>query len=55
MAFIPNDLGGNAFTCTQNYLDPIHGVLDVQILERYTEYKKARNEVTHISVIELNV
>lgn len=38
-------------------LDPIHGGLDVQVLERYTKYRKARNEGSHSIhlVIELNV
>lgn len=39
----------------ENYLDSVHGGLDVQILERQTKYRKARTVgVTHI-FIELNV
>lgn len=52
MACIPDDWGGgrgmHLFICPQNYLDPIHGGLDVQIVERYTDYRKARNEGSHI-------
>lgn len=51
MACIPGDLGEMHLYVHRISLNPIHGRLDVEILERYTDYTKARNEVTYIYII----